>query len=117
MSQRVFTAAFATALVGLLTPTSLRAHEGHAHKYMGKVVSVQAQQIEVETKDGTKVAAPLTADTKYLRGKTAAAFADVKVGERVVIVVVEEKVGEQKVKKVTEVLLGEAAAPAKSQPH
>lgn len=94
----------------------LFAHEGHAHKHMGKVVAVDAQRIEVETKDGTKVAAPLTPETKYLRGKATAAFADVKVGDRVVISVVEEKVGDKAVKRVTQVLLGEAATTT-AKPH
>jgi hypothetical protein len=82
-----------------------RAHEGHEHKLMGKVVSVQAERIEVETRDGKKVTGVLGPETRYLRGKTAAALADVKVGERVVIVVVEEK----KVQKVKQVLLAEGA--------
>lgn len=81
-----------------------RAHEGHDHKVMGKVAAVSAQQIEVETADGKKVAAALTAETKYSRDKAAATQADVKVGERVVIVVVEEK-GVQRAKQV---LLGAA---------
>jgi hypothetical protein len=76
-----------------------RAHEGHDHKVMGRVAGVSAQQIEVETADGKKVAAALTAETQYSRDKAAATHADVKVGERVVIVVVEEK-GVQKAKQV-----------------
>ena len=67
---------------------------------MGKVAAVSAQQIEVETADGKKVTAALTAETKYSRDKAAAAQTrNVKVGERVVIVVAEEK-GVQKVKQV-----------------
>lgn len=81
-----------------------RAHEGHDHKVMGKVSAVGAQQIEVETADGKKVTAALTAETKYSRDKTAVVQADVKVGERVVVVVVEEK-GVQRAKQV---LLGTA---------
>lgn len=113
MRQRVLTFGLA-AMVALGIP--VLAHEGHEHKYMGKVVSVDAQGIEVESKDGTKVAALLTPETKYLRGKAAAAFADVKVGARVVIAVVEQKVGEKPVKKVTQVLLGELPA-ASPQAH
>jgi hypothetical protein len=97
----------AVSIAALLAVAGIaRAHEGHDHKVMGKVAAVSAQQIEVETADGKKVTAALTAETKYSRDKAAAAQADVKVGERVVIVVVEEK-GVQKVKQV---LLG--AAPA-----
>jgi len=49
----------------------------------------------------------LSPDTKYLRDKAVAARTDVKVGARVVIVVVEDK---DKVQNVKQVLLG-AAAP------
>jgi hypothetical protein len=96
---------FLTTALGTLVAVAAEtvAHEGHEHKHMGKVVSVQAQQIEVETKDGKKVTGVLGPETKYLRGKAAAALADVKVGERVVILVVEER----KVQKVKQVLLGE----------
>jgi hypothetical protein len=86
-----------------------RAHEGHDHKVMGKVAAVSAQQIEVETADGKKVAAALTAETKYTRDKAVVTHADVKV----VIVVVEEK-GVQKVKQV---LLGAAREEKPKHAH
>jgi len=102
-----------TALAALVAvPAATVAHEGHEHKHMGKVVSVQPPQIEVETKDGKKVTGVLGPETKYLRGKAAAALADVKVGERVVLVVVEEK----KVQKVKQVLLGEEPPGAAPDP-
>jgi hypothetical protein len=109
MHTRITAAVFAASLA---VAGSARAHEGHDHKVMGKVAAVSAQQIEVETADGKKVAAALTPETKYSRDKTAATHADVKVGERVVIVVVEEK-GVQRVKQV---LLG-AAPQEKPKPH
>jgi hypothetical protein len=104
----------AGALIGALVAGAgvARAHEGHDHKVMGKVAAVSAQQIEVETSDGKKVAATLTAETKYSRDKATVTQADVKVGERVVIVVAEEK-GVQKVKQV---LLG-AAREEKPKEH
>ena len=82
------------------------AHEGHEHKVMGKVVAIDDKKIEVEATDGKKVTGVLSAETKYTRDKAAAAFADVKVGERVVIVVVQEK----DVQKVKQVLLGQEAS-------
>jgi len=88
------------------------AHEGHDHKVMGKVAALSAQQIEVETADGKKVAVALTVETKYSRDKATVTQADVKVGERVVVVVVEEK-GVQKAKQV---LLG-TASPEKPKEH
>ena len=85
------------------------AHEGHEHKVMGKVVAIDDKKIEVEATDGKKVTGVLSAETKYTRDKAQATFADVKVGARVVIVVVQEK----DVQKVKEVLLGQAAAEHK----
>ena len=82
------------------------AHEGHEHKVMGKVVAIDDKKIEVEAVDGKKVTGVLGAETKYLRDKAPAARTDVKVGERVVIVVVQEK----NVQNVKQVLLGAAAA-------
>ena len=66
-----------------LAATLASAH-GHGH-VMGTVASVTAERIEVKTKDGKTVAVPLTAETKYLKGKQKATRADVRVGERVVV--------------------------------
>ncbi len=107
MKNRILGAALAAvfALVGVAA-----AHEGHEHKVMGKVVAVSEDKIEVEATDGKKVEGVLLATTRYRRGKATAARTDVKVGERVVIVTVEEK-GHKNVKQV---LLGEVAGePAK----
>jgi hypothetical protein len=83
------------------------AHEGHEHKVMGKVLAIDEKTIEVEANDGKKVTGTLSPATKYLRDKAAAARTDVKVGERVVIVVVEDK---NKVQNVKQVLLGAASS-------
>jgi hypothetical protein len=79
---------------------------------MGKVVTIDDKKIEVESTDGKKVSGVLSADTKYLRDKTPATRGDVKVGERVVIVVVEDK---DKVQNVKQVLLG--TPPAADHKH
>jgi hypothetical protein len=98
----------AMALAALVAASGLAsAHEGHEHKIMGKVVTVDEKKIEVESTDGKKVSGVLSADTRYLRDKTPTARADVKVGERVVIVVVEDK---DKVQNVKQVLLGAGAS-------
>jgi hypothetical protein len=97
--RKPFAALAAAGMALLLGVAPALAHEGHEHKIMGKVVSIDDKTIEVESTDGKKVAGVLSAGTKYLRDKTAAARTDVKVGERVVIVVVEEK-GSQNVKQV-----------------
>jgi hypothetical protein len=107
---------FATTLLALLAFTvQVRAHEGHEHKFMGKVVVIDDKTIAVEGLDGKKVTGMLGAETKYLRDKAAVARTDVKVGERVVIVIVE---GEKKAQNVKQVLLGTAAAEEhKEAPH
>ena len=83
-----------TLLVLLLAaatlPGRLLAHDSHEHKVMGSVTAISASQIEVETTDGTKVAIPLTPETKYLQGKTAVAATEIEIGERVVVIFTEE---------------------------
>ena len=69
---------------------------------MGKVVSVDEKSITVEGLDARKVTGVLGADTKYLRDKAAVTRADVKVGERVVVLIVEE----HEMQMVKQVLLG-----------
>jgi predicted DNA repair protein MutK len=108
--RKAFVAMAVVALVA--TGGLLLAHEGHEHKVMGKVVTIDEKKIEVESTDGKRVAGVLSAETKYLRDKVVAARTDVKVGERVVIVVVEDK---DKVQNVKQVLLG--AAPSADHKH
>jgi hypothetical protein len=102
MMKRFLAVLSAVAILAL--PGRLLAHEGHAHKVMGTITAIDAARVEVDTKDGKKESYPLTKDTKCMRGKAAAALADVKKGERVVLSVV-EKDGQ---KSVTEILLSES---------
>lgn len=103
----------------LVIPGRLPAHEGH--KVMGTVTAVDASQLEVKDKAGKTVSIVLTAETKYRKpGATAAApaqaaaAADVKVGQRVVVSVKEE--GEKMT--ATEVMLGAAeSAHPHDKPH
>jgi hypothetical protein len=78
------------------------AHEGHEHKVMGKVVAIDEKTITVETLDAKKLTGVLSAETKYMRDKIVVARTDVKVGERVVVVIVEE----HEMQMVKQVLLG-----------
>lgn len=77
--------AFAILLAG-----RVQAHEGHAHKAKGVVKAVDANHIEVETKDGEKVSIDLDKETKYFRGESPAAHSDVKAGNRVVVAFMEK---------------------------
>lgn len=97
-------------IVGALAvPGWLLAHEGHEHKVMGTVTALDANHVEVQDKDGKKVTALLNKETRYFKGKAVASATDVKVGERVVLMVVEER-GQTIAK---EVLLGTAGKEKK----
>jgi len=61
------------------------AHEGHDHKIMGTVASVNDHQIEVKATDGKVTAITLNDKTKILEGTTAVKAADIKSGARVVV--------------------------------
>ena len=98
----------AVLFLAVSTSFTAFAHEGHAHKVMGTVVSITADLIEVTTPEGKKESLALTAKTAFKKDKMVAAAKDVAVGTRVVLSVV-EKDGK---KSVTEVMIGAAAAPA-----
>jgi len=97
----------------LVIPGRLLAHEGHEHKIMGKVAAIDEKTIVVDSLEGKKVTCMLTSATRFMRDKTAVTRTDVKIGERVVIVVVEEKQAQN----VKQVLLGMAAAEAPKAEH
>jgi hypothetical protein len=88
------------ALVALVGVAS--GHEGHAHKVMGTVAAVTAEQIEIVGQDGKKAAFVLTKTTVFKKDANVAALKDVTVGSRVVLSSV-EKDGK---KSITEVLIG-----------
>jgi hypothetical protein len=100
----------AVVLAGfLVVPAVARAHEGHAHKVMGTVASVEGNNVMVKTADGKTVMVMLDAKTAVTRGKAKLNAAAVKVGDRVVAEGPEEKemIMAQTVK------LGELAAASK----
>ena len=104
MKKDILAAALVAAfgIAGLAT-----AHENHGHKVMGKVVAVDDKRIELEGKDGKKVTGLLGPKTMFMNGKVMAKLADVKVGQRVVVTIVQEK---EKMN-VTEILLGVTEKP------
>jgi len=77
-------AAAVLAAVALLAPASARAHEGHAHKAMGTISSVQGNNIMVKTTDGKSVMVMLDAKTKITQGKAKVEPSALKVGDRIV---------------------------------
>jgi NADPH-dependent glutamate synthase beta subunit-like oxidoreductase len=72
-------------VVALGSPSAIRAHEGHAHKVLGTVSAVTANQLDVKTTDGKSVAIALDAKTIYRQGKAKADRTILKIGERVVV--------------------------------
>jgi hypothetical protein len=100
----------AIALAGaLVVPAVARAHEGHAHKVMGTVSSVDGNNVMVKTTDGKTVMVMLDKKTVVTRGKTKLDAAAVKVGDRMVA----EGVEENAMIMAASVKLGEVAGAAR----
>jgi hypothetical protein len=93
----------------LVVPAALVAHEGHTHKAMGTVSSVQGSQVVVKTTAGKTVTVVLDAKTKITRGKETMDAAALKAGDRVSIDYIEEK----KIMMARAVKLGTATAAKK----
>ena len=80
------------ALAGCLAlPVASRAHEGHTHKVMGTVASIQASQVEVKTTTGKMVTVVLSDKTSVMRGTEKLDASALKVGLRVSIDATQEK--------------------------
>ena len=71
-------------VAALAVPAAVRAHEGHAHKVMGTVSTIDGNHVEVKTTDGKIVMLMLDAKTKIIQGKTKLDATALKVGIRVV---------------------------------
>jgi hypothetical protein len=72
-------------ILTLATAPLVSAHEGHAHKIMGTVVTVQANQLKVKGTDGKMSKVTVTDKTKVIHGIMAMKPADIKTGDRVVV--------------------------------
>jgi hypothetical protein len=74
------------ALIALVVfaPTAARAHEGHDHKVMGTISSIQGTNVMVKGTDGKTVMVMLNDKTKITQGKAKVEQAALKVGDRVV---------------------------------
>ena len=96
-------------LVALAAAPSLAsAHEGHAHKVMGTISSIQGTNLMVKGTDGKTVMVMMDAKTKVTKGKDKVEASALKVGDRVVAEGPEEK----GMITATTVKLGEAAPAA-----
>lgn len=96
----------------IAVPSAVVAHEGHDHRTMGVVSVLHENHLEVKDKDGKTVTFTLEKATKILRGKKLMKVAEIKVGDRVVVVTREtkDKAG-KKIVNVREVQVGVAAVP------
>lgn len=108
IKQSLIGAALA-AVLALAVPGTLAAHEGHTHKVLGTVASVQGNHVEVKTTDGKSVTVMLDAKTKITRGTEKLDASAIKVGGRVSIDAMEEK----KMMMAQSVKLGTATAAKK----
>ena len=78
-------------VAALALPVVAGAHEGHTHKALGTISSVQGGQIEVKTTEGKNLTVMLDAKTTVTRGKDKLDATALKVGERVSVDYVEAK--------------------------
>ena len=77
--------------LALVVPAVARAHEGHDHKVMGTVSSINGKNLMVKETDGKTVMVMLDAKTKITQGKKKVDASVLKVGDRVVAEGPEEK--------------------------
>jgi hypothetical protein len=82
----------AAVMVGLLAlPVVARAHEGHMHKALGTVASINAEHVEIKTTDGKALTVVIDKKTVITRGKEKLDATALKVGERVSVDYMEQK--------------------------
>jgi hypothetical protein len=98
-------------IAALMLPAAAVAHEGHVHKALGTVATIESKQIIVKTTDGKMLTVLLDAkSTTITRGKLKLDASALKVGERVSVDYTEKnKVNTAKSIKLAEM----AAAPTK----
>ncbi len=94
-----------------LTSAPAMAHEGHVHKAMGTVASIDATHIEVKESATKSESITLTSATKFKKGSTAVASTDVTPNSKVVVKYMESK-GE---KNATEVDLSSGSSSSKKK--
>ena len=102
----------AVATIALLVSPALSlAHEGHAHRVMGTVSTVDGNHLTVNATDGKTVMVMLDVKTEVTRGSAKVTVADIKVGDRVVAEGAEQK----GMIMATKVQLGTAAPAATAE--
>jgi len=88
MTKHWIAALGVAATLGL--PGVVAAHEGHLHKALGTIASVQGSHVEVKTTEGKTLTVMLDKKTTVTRGKEKLDASALKVGERISVDYMEE---------------------------
>jgi hypothetical protein len=75
--------------VAVTWPALAAAHEGHTHKALGTITSVQGNTVEIKTTAGKPLTVVLVSKTTVTRGRDKLDAAALKAGERVSVEYVE----------------------------
>jgi hypothetical protein len=67
----------------LVLPAVGWAHEGHVHKALGTIASINGEHVEIKTTDGKNLTVMLDKKTTVTRGKEKLDATALKVGERI----------------------------------
>jgi hypothetical protein len=78
-------------LIALGIPSVTHGHEGHMHKALGTIASIQGERVEIKTTAGKMVTVVLGTKTTVTRGKEKLDTTALKVGERISVDYMEEK--------------------------
>ena len=76
--------------VALMLPVVALAHEGHVHKALGTVESINGDHVAIKTTDGKSLTVMLDKKTTVTRGKEKLDATALKVGERISVDYMEE---------------------------
>ena len=86
------TSILALVVIGtLVVPAIGRAHEGHLHKALGTIATIQSDRVDIKTSDGKAITLVIDKKTAVTRGKEKLDATALKVGDRVSVEYMEEK--------------------------
>src|SRR3569832_1960870 len=75
----------------LVAPAGVWAHEGHMHKALGTVASIDGPHVALNTTDGKRLTVMLDKGTTVMRGTEKVDASAIKVGGRISVDYMEEK--------------------------
>lgn len=80
-----------TVCAMLIAPVAAWAHEGHMHKALGTVASIDGPHVALKTTDGKSMTVMLDKETAVTRGKEKVDASAIQVGARISVDYMEEK--------------------------